>query len=100
MIMVLCDNCEVNPCILRPTEKERKNAKELDCPYYKNGKPTNADRIRAMSDQELAEWIARTQIGAIKDAMNLLRLPYDEPDGLVEIGKTEALEWLKQPAEE
>jgi hypothetical protein len=82
-----------------------------DC-YWANGKPptkwepapfwtpdTNADRIRGMSDEELAEWMARTQIGAIKDAMNLLRLPYDEPDGLVEVGKTEALEWLKQPAE-
>lgn len=60
---------------------------------------TNADRIRAMSDEELADWIARTQMGAIKDAMNLLRLPCDATDGVVELGKTEALEWLQQPAE-
>ena len=76
------------------------NKAEEKCPHFKDKTiNTNADRIRAMSDEELDEWIARTQIGAIKDAMNLLRLPYDEPDGLVEMGKTEALEWLKQPAE-
>ena len=67
------------------------------CPLTKP--QTNADRIRAMSDEELAEWIARTQIGAIKDAMTILRLPYAEGDEIVEMGKTEALEWLKQPAE-
>lgn len=50
-------------------------------------------------DEELADWIARTQMGAIKDAMNLLRLPCDATDGVVELGKTEALEWLQQPAE-
>jgi hypothetical protein len=60
---------------------------------------TNADRIRAMTDEELAGWIARTQIGAIKDAMTILRLPYAECDEIVEIGKTEALEWLHAPAE-
>lgn len=69
---------------------------ESPCEYQM---PSKADRVRAMSDEELAEWVARVQIGAIKDAMNLLQLPYDEPDGLVEMGKTEALEWLKQPAE-
>lgn len=61
---------------------------------------TNADRIRAMSDEELADWIARTQVGAIKDAMNFLRLPCDATDEVVELGKTKALEWLQQPAEE
>ena len=61
---------------------------------------TNADRIRAMSDEELAVWIARTQIGAIKDVKDLLRLPYDTTDRVIEIGKAEALEWLKQPAED
>lgn len=57
MIMFLCDNCEVEPCILRPTELERKNTKETDCPYYKNSKQTNADRIRAMSDEELKDFL-------------------------------------------
>jgi hypothetical protein len=59
---------------------------------------TNADRIRAMTDEELAEWLARTQIEAIKDAMTILRLPYDESDEIVEMGKAETLEWLQQPA--
>jgi hypothetical protein len=47
----------------------------------------------------MAGWIARTQIGAIKDAMTILQLPYAECDEIVGIGKTEALEWLQQPAE-
>jgi hypothetical protein len=59
---------------------------------------TNADRIRAMTDEELAEWLARTQIEAIKDAMTILRLPYDESDEIVEMGKAETLEWLQQLA--
>jgi hypothetical protein len=52
-----------------------------------------------MSDEELAKWIARTQIGAIKDALDILRLPYDASDEVVELGTREALLWLKQPAE-
>ena len=61
---------------------------------------TNADRIRAMSDEELANWLTRTQIGAIKDAMDILQLPYDTTDYVVEMGTRESLLWLKQPVEE
>ena len=46
------------------------------------GKMTNADRIRAMSDEELAEFLY--QVG------------YDNGWGMKEY----ALEWLQQPAEE
>ena len=46
------------------------------------GKMTNADRIRAMSDEELAKFLY--QVG------------YDHRWGLKEY----ALEWLQQPAEE
>ena len=48
------------------------------CNRYKPDGLTNGDRIRAMSDDELADWIARTQIANI----------------------AEALEWLKRPSEE
>ena len=50
-------------------------------------KQTNADRIRAMSDGELAEYFA--EIG--NDASN--GISYSE-------NPEEWLEWLKQPAEE
>ena len=46
------------------------------------GKMTNADRIRAMTDEELAEL--------------LFRVGYDNGWGMKEY----ALEWLQQPAEE
>ena len=46
------------------------------------GKMTNADRIRAMSDEELAEL--------------LFQVGYDNGWGMKEY----ALEWLQQPAEE
>lgn len=58
-----------------------------DCPY-RTENMTNADRIRAMSDEELAEYIA----GIIDDA-NSGSVIYSNR-------KEEWLEWLKQPAEE
>lgn len=50
---------------------------------------TNADRIRAMSDEELLHWLLRLQDDAIKRFANF-ELPNYQ--GLAE--------WLKQPAEE
>ena len=52
-----------------------------DC-QYRTEPMTNADRIRAMSDEELAEF--------------LFQVGYDHRWGLKEY----ALEWLQQPAEE
>lgn len=50
----ICDSCEKYPC----TADEKKLM--LSCPAYSpKQKPlTNYDRIRAMTDEELAEWIA------------------------------------------
>ena len=56
----------------------------LDCP--KSYKPlTNADRVRAMSDEELAAW-------AINEAPKIGFRYTSSETGL--------LKWLKQPAEE
>ena len=52
-----------------------------DCPEWDNAIKTNADRIRAMSDEELAEKLDEWQ---------------DWGGGL---GKEWWFEWLKQPAE-
>lgn len=60
----------------------------MDTREYWQPKPkTNADRIRAMSDEELAEYFA--EIG--NDASN--GISYSE-------NPEEWLEWLQQPAEE
>ena len=61
---------------------------------------TNADRIRAMIDEELADWLARTQIDNVAEALEIAKIPYEQEDGLKDKVKKECLEWLKQPAEE
>ena len=66
------------------------------CPHKK----TNADRIRAMSDDELADWIARTQIANIAEALEIARIPFEQSDGMKDETKKECLEWLQQPAKE
>ena len=68
-------------------------------PWYKNTVKTNADRIRAMSDEELADWLARTQIANVAEALKIAKISYEQEDGLKDEVKKECLEWLKQPAE-
>lgn len=58
----------------------------VDCSQYKPGRIlTNADRIRAMSDEELSDW-------AINKAPSIGKRYTDSRLGL--------LNWLQQPAEE
>ena len=63
-------------------------------------KPTNADRIRAMSDEELAEWIRN---GISSDACDYCKHNNFHCDGTPCMDKSEAetiIEWLRQPAKE
>lgn len=58
----------------------------VDCSQYKPGRIlTNADRIRAMSDEELSDW-------AINKAPSIGKRYTDSRLGL--------LDWLQQPVEE
>ena len=66
---------------------------------WKGKTMTNADRIRAMSDEELADWLARTQIANVAEALEIARIPWEQPDSMKGEMKKECLEWLKQPAE-
>lgn len=63
---------------------------------------TNAQKIRAMSDEELAELIE--QIVSERDHYLLKKLHEAEIDAelyeMPEISKRKHLEWLQQPAEE
>lgn len=83
----------------------------IECKYVdKDGIPqtisrmfrvqTNADRIRAMSDKELADWMARTQIANVAEALAIAGIPWDQADGLKDEVKKECFEWLKQPVKE
>ena len=61
---------------------------------------TNADRIRAMSDEELANWLARTQYVNMMEAAEILGkyLPFEEET--LSGSERECLQWLQQPAGE
>ena len=61
---------------------------------------TNADRIRALSDDELAEWLARTHVAIAAAVLEIANFPWDKPDGFEGGVKEEVLQWLKQPAKE
>jgi crotonobetainyl-CoA:carnitine CoA-transferase CaiB-like acyl-CoA transferase len=60
---------------------------------------TNADRIRSMSDEELADWLARTQIANVAEALEVAKIPYEPENCLKDEVAKDCLEWLKQPAE-
>lgn len=71
---ILYDSCEI---IVDCPDTER----ERDCKYY--AVATNADRIRAMSDEELAEWIYSINIDRyigvpVKEWLNWLRQGADD----------------------
>lgn len=67
---------------------------------YRMKKQTNADRIRAMSDEELANWLARTQYANMMEAAEIFgtKLPFKEET--LKGSEKECLEWLQQPADE
>lgn len=60
---------------------------------------TNADRIRAMSNEELANWLARTQYANMMVAAEIFgtKLPFEVET--LNGSEKECLEWLQQPAE-
>lgn len=66
----------------------------------KDKKATNADRIRAMSDEELADWLGQTQIDNISEVLKIAGIPWEQHPDLRELTAKDNLEWLKQPAEE
>ena len=61
---------------------------------------TKADRIRAMSDEELARWLAKTQIANVYEALTIAHIPFEQPINMQEETEKECLEWLEQPVED
>lgn len=68
------------------------------CYCYEKGNPTNADRIRAMTDEELATVIAWPYLASPPWCANHTTCPYISEDP-TPCDKC-ALEWLKQEANE
>lgn len=61
------------------------------CGAYQPKTVTNADRIRQMTDKELAEFIEKCEDAGYNDSS----IARDKNDQLMDM-----LDWLKQPAEE
>jgi hypothetical protein len=66
---------------------------------YKPKPQTNADRIRAMSDEELAESLSKTVVDAMCYSHSAEKSVDKMPKEIWEDLVKEYLEWLKQPAE-
>ena len=91
--MSKCDNCRLR--------KESAKAFDIhwlgedDCPYDQCPVPnTNADRIRAMSDEELADFLLKVLVAGVKLANS-----EDEWKTVFDGYKTPC-EWLKQEVKE
>lgn len=74
-----CYNCPVKGCTAAYRGSRCSNLRELA--GVDTDPKTNADRIRAMSDEELAKWLEYEGGGACAEVLGWL-------------------EWLRQPAEE
>ena len=84
--MDICKSCEKEKCFFR-------SSLNVECPQYKPKPMTNADRIRAMSDEELKDSVLATHLGyAPWCDYHCENKGDDGCDRCIE-------KWLKQPAE-
>ena len=88
---ILCDRCQEKfHCDL--------NYDGNACRKCRDVEPTNADKIRAKTDEELAEWLDRIRMLCANDgcgkACPLVKVCYSKAET-----PTETLDWLKQEAE-
>ena len=77
------DESEANVCVMGP------------CPYET---PSNADRIRAMSDEELADALRGLQFEVARYVAIRLKFPVHKL--CFEESFQELIEWLREPAEQ
>ena len=94
--MVICETCDYanRPPYKSPCSECDKTMGSPFCCYEHEEKPTNADLIRAMSDEELAEFLCdRTE------NCNLGYCPGADLCNHFDGKANGYLKWLKQPAE-
>ena len=88
--MANCHNCE--RLVICPWA----SPEEIICSSFKPKPQTNADRIRAMTDEELAEFAVSTGQGCAPDK-NFVECCFDHKDGLIEADCRKCwLDWLKE----
>lgn len=93
--MAICETCDYanRPPYKSPCSECDKTMGSPFCCYEHEEKPTNADRIRAMSDEELARFLAENE-WECETYNDCAKCPRMTDDGCVSLSK-----WLKQPAE-
>lgn len=86
----------------RLTDDSPDEKTDQDCRFFQQ--KTNADRIRAMSDEEMAELLISADFCEgceYCDKVGICRYYEAHPDGVLADGcKQAARKWLQQPAEE
>ena len=102
--MATCRTCAyLRKCIEKANKEGYEHNVDFDpkdgCTGIGYKSNTNADRIRAMSDEELADWLARTQIDNVAEALKIACIPWEQHPDLRELTAKDSLEWLKQPVE-
>ncbi len=85
-----CDKCETSKGSDIPSEWEAAEHYEPD---------TNADRIRSMSNEDLAKWLAHTIADTVWDSLGKEGVPFSRVCAVPEY-YYQFLEWLQQSAEE
>ena len=98
MAETICKSCEfVTLCRAGRDSLNGSKVKILGCSRYEK-KPikTNADRIRAMTDEELAEFLDRWELGDIDYAKTFC----DLCNGQYDCHNDCLMDWLKQEATE
>lgn len=101
MIMTTCRTCAyLRKCIEKATKEGYEHNVDFDassgCPNFGFKSNTNADRIRAMSDEELAKWLIDLQT-VCECCSTEERCEFVRSEDFC---RQHILEWLKQPAEE
>ena len=98
--MAICETCDYanRPPYKSPCSECDKTMGSPFCCYEHEEKPTNADRIRAMSDEELAkECVRQFHMYLWPTEVRTIYFDFEKPNKINAINAW--LEWLKQPAE-
>ena len=85
-----CKNCR-SRCIHAGKDRDFVCINGVSCKITTGKSQTNADRIRAMSDEELCNWLFQ------RDCTNIAA--FLEYGGMGVMNAVQLLDWLKQPAE-
>ena len=85
-----CKNCR-SSCIHAGKDRDFVCINGVSCKITMENPKTNADRIRAMSDEELCNWLFQ------RDCTNIAA--FLEHGGMGVMDAVQLLDWLQQPAE-